>query len=396
MADDIAGKLCGGAFCAVIIAIIVLIAISFDSIEPEELGLKYDTNKEVVTDNNGEAFRQGNHFVGVGCKFLKFPGVVTNMDFRKLPGRTKEGLEIHLNMAMSYQLDPKSVMKLYRVFGYEEFTPMLKRYTEDILKMEVTKYSAVDFITTQKQNITKAIKTVIMQKVVPKTVFVKVKNFQIMEVILAKEFEQSVNDNYMLSQEVKTKTLDRARLMVEWNTTLMKEKQRVNVDMREAEAEGAKIVLEARSASNSITQKALSNSQTRIIQAESNAATMIVDAKSNRDTSVLDAKASASKLLTEAKSRAKEIVLQADTYAQTIVLQAQADAESIKVENDAFVAQYEKAQELQAESYVKIWEALGKSEDKFLDMQTLKAVKSLDWKEWTINSDKVDPFTLLS
>merc|ERR1719160_765626 len=105
----------------------VLVSEAHDSIEPDMIGLHYDSHREIVQDDNGQAFTAGKYYLGLGHRFLKFPATVMGMEFRDLHSRTSDGLGIWLSINFDYQLDPFSLMDLYRTFGEEGYVEMFRR-----------------------------------------------------------------------------------------------------------------------------------------------------------------------------------------------------------------------------------------------------------------------------
>lgn len=384
------------AVVLVVAAIITgaLVSEAHDSIEPDMIGLHYDSHKEIVSDDNGQAFAAGKYYLGLGHRFLKFPATVMGMSFNNLHSRTSDGLGIWLSINFDYQLDPFSLMNLYRTFGEEGYVEMFRRIAENVLKVEATQYQANEFFT-NRTTIGFRVEQRLRSEFIPQRIFAKVMSFQLLEIKLPEEFEKAVSEHKLLLKDVETKTIERTRKVVEWNTTLLMETQRVNVDLKKAEAEATKRVLSASGSSVSTLTKASNDASTRILDAESLARTLIVDAKSNYETRKLDATAKANKALLESQTAANAKIIEADTYAKAKVLAANAKAKEIKVANEAYVDAYTKAQNLQSDAYVKVWKALGQDENKFLDHQELKALNDMSWKDWTINSKAKTPFDLV-
>lgn len=399
-----------GGCSVLVVAVIItaaLVSEAHDSIEPDMIGLHYDSHREIVQDDNGQAFTAGKYYLGLGHRFLKFPATVMGMSFKRLHSRTSDGLGIWLSINFDYQLDPFSLMDLYRTFGTNEpeegeeeentepgYIGMFRRIAENVLKVEATQYTANEFFT-NRTTIGFSIEQRLRSEFIPQRIFAKVMSFQLLEISLPSEFEAAVAENKLLLKDVETKTIERARKVVEWNTTLLMELQRVNVDLKKAQAEGMKQILSATGGSSTRITQAKNDAATRILDAESLARTLIVDANSNYETRKLDATALANKILLESQTKASAKVIEAQTYSTTKMLEAEAKAKEIKVANEAYVEAYSKAQNLQSDAYVKVWNALGQDENKFLDHQELKALNGLSWKDWTINTKAKTPFDLV-
>lgn len=75
----------GGCVCCVLlITSITLIAVSFSSLDPVEMGLEYNAN--TLTLNEDELFDNGLYFLGVGHSFFKFPKSLQAVKFSVATG----------------------------------------------------------------------------------------------------------------------------------------------------------------------------------------------------------------------------------------------------------------------------------------------------------------------
>lgn len=395
MVENLRCKLGVGAVALVAgIITLALVLESYDELMPEEMGLHYDSHKEMVMDNNGQAFMNGKYFLGLGQYFLKFPSTVASMPFNDLYSRTSDGLGIHISVNFDYQLDPYSLLELYKKFGVEGYQPIFGRIVENVLKIESTKHTASSFFT-NRTTIGLRLEDRLRAEFIPQRIYAKVVAFQLLDIKLPKEFEKAVSDHKLLLKEVETKEIERKRKIVEWTTTLLQKEQRVAVDLKLAEATAAKTVVQAKADGQALVTQAKNDAKARLLEAQSKARTMKLDASSNAVTRVMQAKATSAKIMKEAQTEASLLVLQAETYAKKKTLQSGAQALSLKEESEAYVTSYEDAQDRQSQSFVEVWRALGNNEDKFIEYQTIKALGGLSWKDWTIMNKDKSPFDLL-
>jgi regulator of protease activity HflC (stomatin/prohibitin superfamily) len=396
------------ALGVLVVAGIITLALtleSFDELAPEEMGLHYDSHKEQVKDDSGMAFMNGKYFLGLGQYFIKFPSTVTSMTLNNLLSRTSDGLAIHISVNFDYQLDPYSLLELYKKFGkckegeeecegQETYKNIFSRIVENVLKLEATKHTASSFFT-NRTTIGLRLEDRLRAEFIPQRIYAKVIAFQMLDIKLPKEFEAAVSENKLLLKEVETKEIERKRKVVEWTTILLQKEQRVSVDLKLAEATAAKTVVQAEADGRALVTQAENDAKARILEAEAKARTMKLDADSEAVTRVLQAQANAAKILKEAETEASLMVLEADTYAKKKLFQSQAQAVSLEEESTAYVSSYEDAQDRQSQSFVEVWKALGSNEDKFIEYQTVKALGGLSWKDWTIMNKDKTPFDLL-
>merc|ERR1719265_58823 len=166
------------------------------------IGLKYDSHRELVEDDNGQGFGAGKYYLGLGSRFLKFPATVMGMQFTDLHSRTSDGLGIWLSINFDYQLDPFSLMELYRTFGTAEdaeegaeplYVEMFRRIAENVLKVEATQYEANEFFT-NRTTIGFRIEQRLRSEFIPQRIFAKVIAFQLLEIKLPGQFESTVSE----------------------------------------------------------------------------------------------------------------------------------------------------------------------------------------------------------
>lgn len=115
----------GCCCCSIVLVGIILIVISFSSLEPNEAGIRYNFNTLQIDTKN--IYRNGRYFLGVGQSFIKYSIKVENMRFsstaNSLEGpmfaRTKDGLRIELEVGFNYQLTNsiEALTYLYLNFG---------------------------------------------------------------------------------------------------------------------------------------------------------------------------------------------------------------------------------------------------------------------------------------
>merc|ERR1719265_2709005 len=192
------------------------------------IGLKYDSHRELVEDDNGQGFGAGKYYLGLGHRFLKFPATVMGMSFKELHSRTSDGLGIWLSINFDYQLDPFSLMQLYRTFGTAEdaeegaeplYVEMFRKIAENVLKVEATLHSANSFFV-NRTTIGFRIEQRLRSEFIPQRIFAKITSFQLLGIKLPEAFEAAVSENKLLLKEVDQKTIERQRKIVEWSTTL--------------------------------------------------------------------------------------------------------------------------------------------------------------------------------
>lgn len=140
--------ICGVSLCVGVVALIVLIVTSFSMLEVNEVGLDYSGITKTINRN---IYTAGIHFLGVAHSFIKFPITVQTYEFSNAGGdaqnirsRTKDGLEVSLEVSFQYVYITNHLYDMYMKYGSEYRTPCLK-IAVDILTDTSTQYTATRF-----------------------------------------------------------------------------------------------------------------------------------------------------------------------------------------------------------------------------------------------------------
>lgn len=145
---------CCGICCAAslpfIVMLVVLIAISFKSLNVEEYGLCKSSWSKTIED---EPYTNGRHFIGPFKKFVKYPNTLqsiimsdTDMDAVEpaILSRTKDGVEVSLEISFQYQLILTKLRELYFMYG-EEHERIIKYVAIDGITDMATEFTAYEF-----------------------------------------------------------------------------------------------------------------------------------------------------------------------------------------------------------------------------------------------------------
>ena len=105
-----------------VVALVILIITSFSQLEVNEVGLDYSGITKTIDKN---IYSAGIHFLGVAHSFLKFPNTVQTYEFSKMPkadgsiirSRTKDGLEVEIEVSFQYHYITNSLYDMYMKYG---------------------------------------------------------------------------------------------------------------------------------------------------------------------------------------------------------------------------------------------------------------------------------------
>lgn len=152
MADREAGKTGLGCCCCLIFILsIILFAVSFDTLEPTQIGIKYNNNFLTIDEEHG-AYNNGRYFLGLGLSFVKFPSHLIEADFTgrsTLRAWSREGQLINIELGFYYRLDRDKIVDIYQRYNQDYHTRMTQIAIRAIKEVTI-QYEAQDYFLLRK------------------------------------------------------------------------------------------------------------------------------------------------------------------------------------------------------------------------------------------------------
>merc|ERR1712023_518505 len=114
---------CGICCCLSLIAIIVVLSISFHQLDQLDYGIDYNMISEKL---EGEVYtKPGLYSLGPGHRFITYPRTIQTIKFSaaeqdRLQTRTSDGLPVKLGISFQYRYDPARLMELYLRYQKKE------------------------------------------------------------------------------------------------------------------------------------------------------------------------------------------------------------------------------------------------------------------------------------
>jgi len=146
---------------SVFITAIVLLSVSFDVIDPTQIGVAFDGNTQHI--ETGKLYDSGRYLIGLGRSFLKFPSVYQTLRFGDLAkkntgvivARGSDGMVVTITATMQYKLSQKieDLVRLYIDYGAPSLSdnaPYNKAYTRiahSTILDAASQFEAFDFFT---------------------------------------------------------------------------------------------------------------------------------------------------------------------------------------------------------------------------------------------------------
>lgn len=249
-----------GCWCAVAVAVIVLVFSSLGSLQPTEYGLKYNRFSKSV--DKSMVYRGGRHFIGPVNTFYAFPATVQNLEFSDsatatappLSTRTSAGLSVNVSVAFQYKLDQDGVGALYgrASMNYESLFLVNSRA---VLLQAAGNYTNEQYWTARQQIGYDMLKLVDGQL---RQTWATCTGLQILKIDLPADYEASIvktqvtNQNILTRQKEQQAALIRAKIDVmvadkERNITVTLARAQANATLttKSAEARAAQMKIDA-------------------------------------------------------------------------------------------------------------------------------------------------------
>lgn len=243
--------------------IIGYLALSFSSLEYNEYGLDYSSIWNTVDTT---VYTAGIHFLGFKHSFIIFPKAVQTIEFTKssnsnseiISARTSDGLEVRLEISFQYILMPNNLYSLY--MKYEtNYSPVLIDLSIDLINKVANNYTAYNFFVNRAEiGNDMQLK---LDEVLSKTVFCKVKFFQLKDVDLPDEFENAIQITEVKKQDIKKATAEQNKVKIEIETKLQKAMNNKSIILNKARGEANAVI-----SANEGEVKAYNYTETNLIQ----------------------------------------------------------------------------------------------------------------------------------
>mmetsp|Transcript_115225 Transcript_115225/g.366261 ORF Transcript_115225/g.366261 Transcript_115225/m.366261 type:complete len:301 (+) Transcript_115225:100-1002(+) len=229
----------------IVISLGIMFMASFDTLEYQEMGLNYSWLSETVEK---DPYSSGRYYLGLGNHFIKFPKMVKSIFFvddaagatqaPALQSRTKDGLNVRLEVSFQYRLKQLELYNLYTTLGMD-YEQTLVRIAIEQLTTASTLHNAHYFFSNR--TLVSAEMHSLLDKHFQEHAFAEVPFFQLRTVHLPNEFEDAIKTTQVKQQEIQIATLEQRTNKVTFTTKVLQADQAVKVMMNEAEAEAASI-----------------------------------------------------------------------------------------------------------------------------------------------------------
>lgn len=212
---------CGTCSCAVIITFIVLLAISFKTLEATEFGIRYNSYTKQI--DKTQLYDPGTHFVGPSARFIKFPQQVIAITFKadSFIVRTLDGMGLNLGVSVQYKLSKQLdvTLKLLIDWGEGNYESVVEKLARDSIRNSAAKFS-VDAYVYNRQAIDAKMTQELTVNLLE--IGVSLQNFQLTDVQFPTSFQSVIRNTQQKQIEVTNTQNDREREIQQANGRLEK------------------------------------------------------------------------------------------------------------------------------------------------------------------------------
>jgi len=235
------------------VALVIVFIYGFGSVEITEYALNYSL---VTRRVEPRTYPSGRYWIGPLNHFVKFPKVLTTIQFSDssmqhdlveggddtLQSRTRDGLNVAIELSFQYQIISEKVHELYMTMGpYPDYHKIFVRLAIDRLTEAATAYSANQFFT-QRNLIGHAMEKLLKEDF-KNRLFSNVYSFQLRTVSLPDEFESAIQETEVMRQDLQVAEAEQKSTQVSLETQLIQATKRTKVKANKGEAEAAAVLL---------------------------------------------------------------------------------------------------------------------------------------------------------
>jgi len=228
-----------------VVTLIILFCFSFGTVEYQEIGLNYSWISQTIEE---KPYSNGRYFLGIGNSFIKFPRMVVSVFFLNdlaqnvhgpaLRSRTKDGLNVELEISFQYRLKPMEVFSMYQTLG-AAYEKTYVRMAIEQLTTAATKHDAHFFFTNRTTISDEMHRT--LEHLFNESAYAEVPFFQLRTVHLPSEFEDAIKETQVKQQEIQIAELEQKTKTVTFKTKVLQAEQAVRVMNNQAQAEAASV-----------------------------------------------------------------------------------------------------------------------------------------------------------
>jgi len=203
----------GGLGCGVVtIVAIILIVVSFQTLDPNEVAFDLDNNVGLIV-SDGTLFNGGRYFLGLGHTFVVFPRTVQTLPQESILVRSSDGLPITMDISVQYSLPYNSSQSMRALYNYFEldYEDSMTELIDGLVRDVAANYSAYQFYENRTQlstNIAQYLGSFFTRLVIT------IENFQLVDIEFPDAFNQEIDNTVAAAQQAVNADNERTTALV--------------------------------------------------------------------------------------------------------------------------------------------------------------------------------------
>jgi regulator of protease activity HflC (stomatin/prohibitin superfamily) len=233
---------------------IVLLAVSFQTIEPTEFGLAINGNTQTIDPSVRSG---GRHFLGLGWYFVKFPNTVIAVRFvsedkAALPVRSSDGLTITLDVSFEYKLIQTELTQLYLKFT-ENIEDPISKVAREAVRVAASRFGATNFFSSR-NNVSLSMFNELELRLA--NVHCQLNSFQLLNIKLPDKFDNAIQQTEVTRQQIATANQQQIQALIEAETQVQAAVQQATVIRTKADTEANATIVQGTAEASTIIARA--------------------------------------------------------------------------------------------------------------------------------------------
>lgn len=221
----------------VAITAISLLAVSFESIDYTEYGLRQNVYTKEIDE---KVYEEGFYATGPFETFIRFPSTWQTIEFspaedaKDIPitGRTEDGQSLVIDVSFQYRIIKDKLLELYANYG-ADYEIQLVKISRGAIRDVAGEYDALEFFYNRTVIATAMIDSLIAKEdVIP----IEIGEFQLRNIDLPDSLEAAIEQVEVAKQDIKIAEYQQQATVIRANTLILEASAQANISIIEAQA----------------------------------------------------------------------------------------------------------------------------------------------------------------
>ncbi|XP_035664085.1 uncharacterized protein LOC118407677 [Branchiostoma floridae] len=234
----------------VLVMIITLLALSFQRLESDEIGIVYDTIQKHL---GSEVKQEGLHIGPVGFVFIKFPSVFKTLGYTDLTCLDKDGVPIVLDVAFQYLARPSDLHRIVMEFrDHENYVNVLTTAGEAAMHEACSKFNTSEF-QSARALFTEEVRETLSLRF--NDLSSDITDLQVNDITKPPAYERAVRDKEAARENIQVAENERPRQLTQARTTLREAETQAQIAINKAQSDARIAISRAEAEAAAITNE---------------------------------------------------------------------------------------------------------------------------------------------